>query len=123
MGVLLQCLIFSLLLKNHLFIKVSTTPKMDYDEAPANAFSRFINVSTPVLTNITSCLWMSVAFEDLGAVWRNGNETEYFEIDMYFEVNYLSIGGNPVIFDIPEHFSFLTNGFSSVLPTIMRIKT
>ena len=56
MGVLVKYFIFSLFVKSHLhlFIKVFTTPKVDYDKALSAAFSRFINVSTPVLTNISS---------------------------------------------------------------------
>ena len=104
MGVLVQWIIFSLYVKSHLFVKVLTTPMMDNDKAPPDAFSRFINVSTPVLTNISSCLWISKAFEDLGAVWISDNETEYFGIDMYIEGKYLRIGGNSVRFEIPTDF-------------------
>ena len=65
MGVLLQWFILSLFVKKHSFIKVFTTPKLDYNDELADAFSRYINVSTPVLTNISSCLWISLDFEEV----------------------------------------------------------
>ena len=104
MGVLVKCVIFSLFVKSHLFIKVFTTPKMDYDEALSAAFSRFINVSTPVLTNISSCLWVSLAFEDLGSVWITENRSKYFMIELLSKARYLWIGGMSVRFEFPEDF-------------------
>ena len=96
MGLLVQGFIFSLLVKSHLFIRVLTTPKMEADEAPADGFSRFINVSTPVLENNSSCHWMSIALEDHGHVWISEHEKKYFEIFLYSNRRYVMIGDNAI---------------------------
>ena len=81
MGVLAQGCLFLLFVKGHFLIKVLTTPKMAPDDvpndaAPPDAFTR-INASTPVLSNISTCLWISLAFEDFGGVWIS-EDKKYF---------------------------------------------
>ena len=104
MSLLFQCFIIFLLVKNKFCIKVFETPKMDKEEAPADASSRFINVRTPILTNISSCLWMSRALEKFGAVWVSKNERKYFGIRIYANGRFLDIGGNPFRVEFPKDF-------------------
>ena len=77
---------------------------MDSDEAPTDAFSRFMNVSTPVLKNVSSCHWMSVAFEYLGTVWISENETKYFRIETHSNGRYAGIGKLIVRVEFPKGF-------------------
>ena len=77
---------------------------MDSDAAPPDAFSRFFNVSTPVLTNISSCYWMSMTFEDLGTVWISENETKYFGIKTYSNGRYSRIGKVEERVEFPKDF-------------------
>ena len=104
MGVLVQCFMLSLFVKSHIFISVITIPKMDYNDDLADAFSRFINVSTPVLTNISSCLWISLDFEDLGSVWLSENKTKYFTTSHFSMGKYLRMGGNSIRYEFPKDF-------------------
>ena len=103
MSLLTQGFIFFLLVKSQFCIKVLKTPKMGR-EAPADAFSRFINVKSPILTNISSCHWMSKTFENLGYIWRSKNETEYFGMRIYSMGTYLDIGGNAIRVEFPKDF-------------------
>ena len=93
MGPLFRGFVLFLHVKSYLFIRVFTTPKMDSNEALTNDFSKFVNVSNPVLTNISSCFWSSVSFDDLGRVWISDNETKYFTNHMIPYGNVLVIGG------------------------------
>ena len=77
---------------------------MDRDEAPADAYFRFSNVNTPVMVTISSCQWMSIAFEDLGTVWRSENEKKYFGIDMNRKGRYVIIGGIYIRVEFPKDF-------------------
>ena len=104
MGILVQGLIFSLLLSSRLFIKILTTPKTDSDEASEDAYSWLSNVSSPVMMNISSCLWMSIALENLGNVWLSENETKYFGIVMHKTGRYVLIGGIYIRVEFPNNF-------------------
>ena len=77
---------------------------MEADEAPADGFSRFINVSTPVLENNSSCHWMSIALEDHGHVWISEHEKKYFEIFIYSNRRYVKIGDNAIRVEFPTDF-------------------
>ena len=83
-------------------------------EAPADAFSRFINVKSPILTNISSCHWMSKTFENLGYIWRSKNETEYFGMRIYSMGTFLDIGATLLELSSLKISLFLTSGFSTV---------
>ena len=102
MGVLVQGCLLLLLVKSYLFIKILTTNKMDYDDVTTDSFTR-INVSTPVLSNISTCQWISMAFEDLGAVWISENN-KFFDIIIKSAAKYLGIGKFSVRVEFPKDF-------------------
>ena len=58
MGVLVKTCLLLLLFKSYICIEVLTTPKTDSDDGSTDAFTR-INVSTPELSNVSACQWMS----------------------------------------------------------------
>ena len=104
MGVLVQCLILSLLITSHLFFKILTTPKFDSDEVPEEASSWFSNFSSHVTMNISSCHWMSIAFKELGTVWISGNKTQNFGITIHDNGQYIEIWGVSIRFEFPKSF-------------------
>ena len=104
MGLLVQYLIISIFVTSHLFIKILTTPKIDSDEIPNNASFWFSNVNSHAMMNISSCHWMSIAFEELGTVWVSGNKTKNFGINMHDTGRYINIGGFYTRFEFPKHF-------------------
>ena len=104
MGLLVQYSILSMFITSHLFIKILTTPKIVSDEIPNNASFWFSNVNSHAMVNISSCLWMSIAFEELGTVWVSGNKTKNFGINMHDTGRYINIGGFYTRFEFPKHF-------------------
>ena len=76
---------------------------MDHDDAPEDAFSR-LDVTSPVLMNISSCQWISIAFEDLGVIWMSQEEMPYFSIAMAKEGRYIGIGRMSIRVEFPKNF-------------------
>ena len=103
MGSLVRGFVLFLQVKSYVFIRVFTTPKMDSNEALTNDFSKFVNVSNPVLTNISSCLWTSISFEGLGRVWTSDNR-KYFRNNMVSDRNMFVIVGLWTIVEFPRDF-------------------
>ena len=70
----------------------------------ARAWSWFSNYSSHITMNISSCNWMAMPSEELGAVWRSGNKTKNFGI--LFEKNgrYIMVGGVFIRFEFPKLF-------------------
>ena len=95
-----------MLITSHLFIKILTTPKIDSDDVPKDASSWFSNVNSHAMINISSCHWMSIAFEELGTVWVSGNKTKNFGINMHDTGRYINIGGFPKHFFVPDKWFF-----------------
>jgi len=93
---------------------------MDSNEALTNDFSKFVNVSNPVLTNISSCLWSSVSFGDLASVWISDNKTKYFTNHMTPDGNTLVIGGLYATveftrdFFVPDRWVFLCFTYNNI---------
>ena len=107
MGILVQCLILSMLITSHLFIKILTTPKIDSGNVPEEASFWFSNITSHLtrnIMNISSCHWMSIAFEKLGTVWISGNKTQNFGITIHDTGQYILIGGVYIRFEFPNHF-------------------
>ena len=104
MSLLIQGFILFLLVKSQSCIKVLETPMMVYDKAPVDAFSRLINVKSSILTNISSCHWMSKTFENLGSIWISTNKPKYFGIWTYSSANYFDIGGNIIRVEFRKDF-------------------
>ena len=120
MGPLVRGFVLFLQVKSYLFIRVFTTPKMDSNEAPTDDFSKFANVRNPVLTNISSCHWSSISFEDLGSVWISDNKTEYFSNHITSDRNWLVIGGVWTTveftrdFFVPDRWVFLCFTYNNI---------
>ena len=107
MGILVQCLILSMLVTSHLFIKILTTPKIDSGNVPEEASSWFNNITSHItrnIMNISSCHWMSIVFEKFGTVWISGNKTKNFGITIEKTGRYIIVGGVYIRFEFPELF-------------------
>ena len=96
--------ILVLSLKHYLFLNIVRTPRFEEDKAPTESFSRLQNVSSPVLTNLSTCLWVSMDLGDLGVIWSS--EKAFFSVILRKKAKYIVIGGVYIRIDFPKAFFF-----------------
>ena len=101
--------IFALFIKNFIFLKILHVPKMK--SVPENPSSKLTNVKSPVLVNVSSCLWISLALEGKFGGSEHILLTELHKTDFSLTINkqgnYLRIWEIIIRIEFPKHFDFI----------------
>ena len=102
-------LIFALLTKNYASLNILHVPKMK--SVPENPSSKLANVTSPVLVNISSCLWISLAvegkFSGSGHILLTERSKTDFSFTMNKQGNYLRIWKIIIRIDFPKNIEFI----------------
>ena len=103
-------LILVLCFEQSVGLKVIRTPKIKREQDFGKSFVSIENARSPPLNNISSCLWMSIEFEDVSEVWSTDGK--------HFSITFGDVGGKYIAFagifiriEFPQDFFTPENWF------------